>query len=653
MSRRRPAPQSPPRPLRVYLPYLIVARLVLSTAHRFAYPFLPAISRGLGVSLESGGLLMSARAFAGLATPLLVATVGRGERRRRTLAAGFALFALGAGVTAASGVYAGAFTGFVLFGLAKPLVDISGQAYIADRVPYRRRGRHIALFESTWSLALLVGAPAAGWLIARWGWRAPFWAVAALALVALGTLFWAVDPDAPRRTGGSAPRLRLHRSTALILGALFALMFAAEVSILVFGAWLEDGFNLSLVALGGAATALGLAELAAEGTSFALTDRLAFSFPSLIKSIGRCEDWRIMHEWRPDGQWSGAGRGHKMLFSRARTRPMTDLSIARQLAPYKPKHKVRFVTAASLFDGHDASINIMRRILQATGAEVIHLGHNRSVQEIVNAALQEDVQGICITSYQGGHVEFFRYMIDLLKANGGSEIKVFGGGGGVIVPAEIRELHEYGVTRIYAPEDGVLMGLQGMINEVVQQSDFDLAAAGVPGAEQVLAGLKAGDKRLLARAITLLENGAAPALKEPVLKAAAELDVPVLGITGTGGAGKSSLTDELLLRFVRQFPDRNIAVVAMDPTRRRSGGADRATGHRRWRGIGALPGLRRPGRHRPAVPRAGVIAAVGRGHWPEADSASTRFFGSLPSHSLNFSRCSFKQPESPALRCRL
>ncbi|MBP5996644.1 MAG: cobalamin-dependent protein [Azonexus sp.] len=253
---------------------------------------------------------------------------------------------------------------------------------------------------------------------------------------------------------------------------------------------------------------------------------------------------------------------------------MTDLSVAKKLSPYKPKHKVRFVTAASLFDGHDASINIMRRILQSTGSEVIHLGHNRSVQEIVNAALQEDVQGIAITSYQGGHVEFFKYMIDLLKANGGENIKVFGGGGGVIVPAEIRELHEYGVTRIYAPEDGVHMGLQGMINEVVQQSDFDLAAAGVPAAEQVLAGLKAGDKRLLARVITLLENGAAPALKEPVLKAAAELDVPVLGITGTGGAGKSSLTDEIVRRFrLDQGDTVKIGLISIDPSRKRTGGA--------------------------------------------------------------------------------
>ncbi len=253
---------------------------------------------------------------------------------------------------------------------------------------------------------------------------------------------------------------------------------------------------------------------------------------------------------------------------------MTDLSVAKKLSPYKPKNKVRFVTAASLFDGHDASINIMRRILQSTGAEVIHLGHNRSVQEIVNAALQEDAQGICITSYQGGHVEFFKYMIDLLKANGGENIKVFGGGGGVIVPAEIKELHAYGVTRIYAPEDGVHMGLQGMINEVVQKSDFDLADEGVPTAEQALAGLKAGDKRLLARLITLLENGEAPALKEPILKAAAQTAIPVLGITGTGGAGKSSLTDEIVRRFrLDQGDTVKIGLISIDPSRKRTGGA--------------------------------------------------------------------------------
>src|ERR1051325_10344382 len=163
---------------------------------------------------------------------------------------------------------------------------------------------------------------------------------------------------------------------------------------------------------------------------------------------------------------------------------MTDLSDSAKLV-YKAKHKIRFVTAASLFDGHDASINIMRRILQSTGAEVIHLGHNRSVQEIVNAALQEDVQGIAITSYQGGHVEFFKYMMDLLKAGGGAEIKVFGGGGGVIVPTEIEELHAYGVTRLDSPEDGVKMGLQGMINDVVQQADFPLTT-GVPESAEAL-----------------------------------------------------------------------------------------------------------------------------------------------------------------------
>ncbi|HSG21712.1 MAG TPA: fused isobutyryl-CoA mutase/GTPase IcmF, partial [Azonexus sp.] len=253
---------------------------------------------------------------------------------------------------------------------------------------------------------------------------------------------------------------------------------------------------------------------------------------------------------------------------------MTDLSVAKKLMPYKPKNKLRFITAAALFDGHDASINIMRRIMQATGAEVIHLGHNRSVQEIVNAALQEDVQGIAITSYQGGHVEFFKYMMDLLKANGGSEIKVFGGGGGVIVPSEIKELHEYGVTRIYAPEDGVQMGLQGMINDLVRQSDFDVGESGIPASEQVLAGLKAGDKRLLARVITLLENGAAPGLKEPLLKAAAALTVPVLGITGTGGAGKSSLTDELVRRFRLDQNDAvKIGLISIDPSRKRTGGA--------------------------------------------------------------------------------
>jgi len=254
---------------------------------------------------------------------------------------------------------------------------------------------------------------------------------------------------------------------------------------------------------------------------------------------------------------------------------MTDLSIAKKLLPYKPKHKVRFVTAASLFDGHDASINIMRRILQSTGAEVIHLGHNRSVQEIVNAALQEDVQGIAITSYQGGHVEFFKYMIDLLKAGGGEDIKVFGGGGGVIVPSEIDELHAYGVARIYSPQDGQSLGLQGMINEVAARSDFDLSALAPQDPEAVLAALKAGDHRKLAQIITALENGAYPeALRKKIMHAAAGLKIPTLGITGTGGAGKSSLTDELVRRFrLDQGDTIKLAIISIDPSRKRTGGA--------------------------------------------------------------------------------
>jgi len=254
---------------------------------------------------------------------------------------------------------------------------------------------------------------------------------------------------------------------------------------------------------------------------------------------------------------------------------MTDLSVSKKLTPYKPRNKVRFVTAASLFDGHDASINIMRRILQSTGAEVIHLGHNRSVGEIVNAALQEDVQGIAITSYQGGHVEFFKYMIDLLRANGGENIKVFGGGGGVIVPAEIKELHAYGVTRIFSPADGATQGLQGMINAVVEGADVDLTAAAPQKAEELIKKLASGDRRVLAKAITALENGGyGDDVKKALKDAAAKLSTPTLGITGTGGAGKSSLTDELVRRFRLDQEDRlKIAIVSIDPSRKRTGGA--------------------------------------------------------------------------------
>jgi methylmalonyl-CoA mutase len=254
---------------------------------------------------------------------------------------------------------------------------------------------------------------------------------------------------------------------------------------------------------------------------------------------------------------------------------MTDLAVANKLATYKPKNKVRFVTAAALFDGHDASINIMRRILQSTGSEVIHLGHNRSVGEIVNAALQEDVQGIAITSYQGGHVEFFKYMMDLLKANGGENIKVFGGGGGVIVPAEIKELHAYGVTQIFSPDDGAKLGLQGMINSVVERCDVDLTHEAPAKATDLLKALKAGDRRVLAKAITALENGGyGDDVKNALKEAAAKLTTPTLGITGTGGAGKSSLTDELVRRFRLDQQDKlKLAIISIDPSRKRTGGA--------------------------------------------------------------------------------
>ncbi len=254
---------------------------------------------------------------------------------------------------------------------------------------------------------------------------------------------------------------------------------------------------------------------------------------------------------------------------------MTDLSAEyKALASYRPTHKVRFVTAASLFDGHDAAINIMRRLLQGMGAEVIHLGHNRSVDEVVTAALQEDVQGVAVSSYQGGHIEYFKYMVDLLRERGGGHIQVFGGGGGVIVPAEIRELQEYGVTRIYSPEDGQRMGLAGMIGEMVMRCDRDLS----PHAPKDVAAIRGHGElnwRALAQLITALENGKADAkLMQAVKGEAAARRVPVVGITGTGGAGKSSLTDELIRRLRLDQGDRiRAALISIDPSRRKSGGA--------------------------------------------------------------------------------
>ena len=245
----------------------------------------------------------------------------------------------------------------------------------------------------------------------------------------------------------------------------------------------------------------------------------------------------------------------------------------KQVAPYKPKNKVRIVTAASLFDGHDAAINIMRRIMQSTGAEVIHLGHNRSVKEIVDCAIQEDAQGIAITSYQGGHIEYFKYMKDLLEERGAGHIKIFGGGGGTILPDEIKELHEYGISRIYHPDDGRAMGLQGMINEVIERCDYANDNGIHPASAQNLPKKNAG---LVGRVISILENQTAQAegfLGELKKIQPADKVIPVLGITGTGGAGKSSLTDELVRRFLMDFPEKQIAVLSIDPSKRRTGGA--------------------------------------------------------------------------------
>ncbi len=242
---------------------------------------------------------------------------------------------------------------------------------------------------------------------------------------------------------------------------------------------------------------------------------------------------------------------------------------------YKPENYIRVVTATSLFDGHDAAINIMRRILQDTGVEVIHLGHNRSVQEIVDAAIEEDAQGIAVSSYQGGHIEFFKYMVDLLKEKGAPHIKVFGGGGGVIVPDEIEELEAYGVTKIYSPEDGAQLGLQGMINHMVAAIDFSTVKKGRFAFDE----LSPNNKLLVANLISAAEyakaqeNGDLAALRAELSKKIGKQKPPVIGITGTGGAGKSSLTDELILRMLHDIKDIHIAIISCDPSRRKTGGA--------------------------------------------------------------------------------
>ncbi|MDP5273581.1 fused isobutyryl-CoA mutase/GTPase IcmF [Chengkuizengella axinellae] len=241
---------------------------------------------------------------------------------------------------------------------------------------------------------------------------------------------------------------------------------------------------------------------------------------------------------------------------------------------YRPQNHIRFVTASSLFDGHDASINIMRRILQASGAEVIHLGHNRSVEEVVNAAIQEDVQGIAISSYQGGHVEYFKYMYDLLNEKGASQIRIYGGGGGVIIPREMKELHDYGIAGIFSPEDGRTLGLQGMINKMLEECDCSTIHSDIL---DEIDKLNNGETIAISKLITAAEMQVSQSYK-PALEAIERVkgltqQVPVIGITGTGGAGKSSLTDELIRRFINEIPNKKIAVLSVDPTKQKTGGA--------------------------------------------------------------------------------
>jgi len=261
------------RPVRAALAFLSSERLVMNTAFRFIYPFLPAIARGLGVPLEAAGYLVSARWAAGLATPAIQRVAGKGEARRRLIITGCLLFIAGSLVTALTGVYLGALVGFVLIGFAKPTYDIASQAYVADRVPYERRARYLAVFELTWALSLLIGAPLTGWLISRGHWVSPFWAFAALTAVALVLVPRFIDPD--RHTEQSTAERGSFGSSSivfLVMAALFTL--AAEMMFVVFGAWLEASFGLTLAALGGAAVLIGLAELAGEGATFAFTDRI-------------------------------------------------------------------------------------------------------------------------------------------------------------------------------------------------------------------------------------------------------------------------------------------------------------------------------------------------------------------------------------------
>src|SRR5690554_2088859 len=240
---------------------------------------------------------------------------------------------------------------------------------------------------------------------------------------------------------------------------------------------------------------------------------------------------------------------------------------------YTPKNKVRIVTAAALFDGHDAAINIMRRIIQSTGCEVVHLGHDKSVEDVVNTAIQEDANAIAMTSYQGGHNEYFKYMYDLLQEKGAGHIKIVGGGGGVILPSEIKELMDYGITRIYSPDDGRELGLQGMINDMVEKADFPTPDLNLPNGKDIYQSLKDKDVTTIARLISLAENREEDFLNIFDFNKVADKSTPVLGITGTGGAGKSSMVDELVRRFLIDFPEKTIALVSVDPSKKKTGGA--------------------------------------------------------------------------------
>lgn len=266
-------PDEPRGSLAGVLGLLVGARLVINTGFRFVYPFLPALARGLGIPLTRAGLLVSARWMAGLTAPLVVQSLGRGERRRRLLVAGLALYALGAAVTTAGGLFAGALVGFVLLGVAKPAYDVAAQAYLADRTPYRRRARYLAVLELTWAGSLLLGAPAAGWLIGSFGWRAPFWGLAGLCVLALVAVGRVVEPDR-RASAAVVPRLSLDRSAVVLLVVAGVFSGASEMMFVVFGAWLEEGFGLSLLALGAAGMLVAVSELAGEGATLAWADRI-------------------------------------------------------------------------------------------------------------------------------------------------------------------------------------------------------------------------------------------------------------------------------------------------------------------------------------------------------------------------------------------